>query len=151
MYLIENSNVYIVFELFGLICFYRKNWVIMFSESSCIYYAICRRQRWFQVKLASVRHTKLGHTETAMTSFTGVSMVTGNGMTSRLTQLPGPGQSEAFINRGLYIYIFRYTTYTLYSYTNLLTYFSSPKPSWNTRAKLLTDCIYVANPLIICF
>lgn len=84
----------------------------MFSESSCIYYAICRRQRWFQVKRASVRHTKLGHTKTAMTSFTVVSMVTGDGMTSRLTQLPGPGQREAFIKRGLYIYLGIHIHYT---------------------------------------
>lgn len=58
-----------------------------------------RRRRRFQVKRASTRRrrAKLGHAETAMTSFTVVSVVTGGGMTSRLTQLPGPGLHEAFI------------------------------------------------------
>lgn len=39
-----------------------------------------------------------------MTSFAEVSMVTDDGMTSWLTQLPGPGPREAFIKRGLYIH-----------------------------------------------
>lgn len=70
--------------------------------------------RWrFRVKRASARQTKLGHAETAMTSFTAVSMVTGDGMTSWLTQLPGPGLREAFIKRGPYTHT-RLYTYTLY-------------------------------------
>lgn len=92
------------------------------------------------------RRAKLGHAETAMTSFTAVSMVTGDGMTSWLTQLLGPGLREAFIKpRPIHIHTYLLTSF---SPTTLLI----PVISLNTRAQSRHRSAYICRQLsLICF